>query len=103
MPLVVTKPCKIYYGYQIHELAEGTVVPDGDFANYLRTAGGAPVAEHMDTMPGVPDGSANDVLAWVGDDPARAALAVEAEQKRDKPRSTLVAALEKIPALVGQS
>lgn len=43
----------------------------------------------------VPDGSISDVLDWVGDDPARARAALDAEQaKGDKARSTLVAKLE---------
>lgn len=44
----------------------------------------------------VPDGPAKDVLAWVGDDSDRAVAALEAEELRDQPRSTLVAALEKV-------
>jgi hypothetical protein len=44
----------------------------------------------------VPEGSTDAVLAWVGDDPERAARALAAERDRDKPRSTLVAALEKL-------
>jgi hypothetical protein len=45
---------------------------------------------------GVPDGTASQVLEWVGDDPARAALALAAEAARDKPRILLSAALEKL-------
>lgn len=44
----------------------------------------------------VPDGPAKDVLAWVGDDSDRAVAALEAEEARDQPRTTLVAALEKV-------
>ncbi|GAA2216984.1 hypothetical protein GCM10010400_72870 [Streptomyces aculeolatus] len=36
------------------------------------------------------------VLAWVGDDPARAAEALDAEEARDKPRSTLIKQLSKL-------
>lgn len=46
------------------------------------------------TGDGVPDGSMETVLAWVGDDAVRAALALEAERLREKPRSTLVGQLE---------
>lgn len=42
------------------------------------------------------DGTAADVLAWVGEDPERAEEALEAEQAKDKPRSTLVKQLEKL-------
>lgn len=45
---------------------------------------------------GVPAGGAKDVLAWVGDDPGRARQALEVEQAREKPRTTLVATLTKL-------
>lgn len=48
--------------------------------------------EHGDE---VPDGSAETVLAWVGDDEDRARRALEVEQDREKPRSGLVATLQK--------
>lgn len=44
----------------------------------------------------VPDVDAKELLAWVGDDQARAVRALEAEQAREKPRSTVVTALEKV-------
>ncbi|GFH34295.1 hypothetical protein [Streptomyces pacificus] len=40
--------------------------------------------------------TAAEVLDWVGDDPDRAAEALEAEEAADKPRSTLVKQLKKI-------
>ncbi|MFR9796628.1 hypothetical protein ACL02U_12090 [Streptomyces sp. MS06] len=40
--------------------------------------------------------TAAEVLAWVGDDPERAAEALAAEEERDKPRSTLVRDLSKL-------
>lgn len=45
---------------------------------------------------GVPTGSAKEVLTWVGTDPGRARRAIEAENTRDKPRTTLVAVLTRI-------
>jgi hypothetical protein len=46
---------------------------------------------------GVPDGTAKDVLDWVGDDRQRAGQALEVEQgKGDDARSTLVARLTKL-------
>ena len=42
------------------------------------------------------DGTAADVLAWVDEDPERAAVALAAEQAKEKPRSTLVKQLEKL-------
>lgn len=45
----------------------------------------------------VPDGTAKDVLDWVGDDKERAAMALDLEQaKGDNARSTLVASLTKL-------
>lgn len=44
----------------------------------------------------VPDANKDDLLAWVGDDKDRAARALEAEHERETPRSTVVAALEKV-------
>lgn len=45
----------------------------------------------------VPDGSAKDVIDWVGDDRDRARAALEAEQgKGDDARTTLVAKLTKL-------
>lgn len=43
-----------------------------------------------------PDGTKDDVLAWVGDDRQRAEQALEAEHRRDKPRTTLVDALGRV-------
>lgn len=45
---------------------------------------------------GVPDGTAESVLAWVGDDPERARAALAAEDRREHPRSTLVDKLRKL-------
>lgn len=58
------------------EKVEETVVPEGD-------------------EPPV-DGTIDDLMSWVDDDPERAARALEAEQAKEKPRSTLVKALEKL-------
>lgn len=40
----------------------------------------------------------DDILSQVGDDPDKATAALEAEQGRENPRSTLISALEKIAA-----
>lgn len=91
---------RTYWRYEVHSLAAGQEVPAGEFADHL-VASGAPVLEQDDNTPdvdgdGVPDGSAKDVLGWVGDDPARAALALQAESRRGSPRKALTADLEKI-------
>lgn len=59
--------------------------------------GHEPEGETKDEAP--PEGNAETVLGWVGDNPDRAELALAAEHGRDKPRSTLVA---KLVALTGQ-
>lgn len=46
----------------------------------------------------VPSGSIKKVLAWVGDDPARATAALADELARTKPRPTLLEALTPIAA-----
>lgn len=46
----------------------------------------------------VPEGSAETVLQWVGDDPGRARLALEAEQAKASPRRGLVDRLQKVQA-----
>lgn len=45
----------------------------------------------------VPDGAAEKVLDWVGEDTERAARALEVEQRKDKPRTTLLDQLAKLP------
>lgn len=51
----------------------------------------------------VPAGTVGEVLAWVGDDPGRAGLALEVERARIRPRRTLLDALEGSPAAVPES
>lgn len=55
--------------------------------------------ETIDVEVFVPGGSVADVMDWVGDDVERAQAALDVEQAKDKPRSTLVAQLE---GLLGQ-
>ncbi|GCD37943.1 hypothetical protein OEIGOIKO_05753 [Streptomyces chrestomyceticus JCM 4735] len=55
-----------------------------------KSSGAAPDAE-LDI-----DGTADAVLAWVGDDPERAGDAIELETAKDKPRQTLLKKLGKI-------
>lgn len=43
-----------------------------------------------DVVSAVPDGTVPDVLAWVGDNSARARLAMESEQSKPSPRTSLV-------------
>lgn len=62
-----------------------------------RFADGASEADEADdATPGTVGSTVQEVLDWVGDDNDRAQQAWEAEVERDKPRSTLVKALESI-------
>jgi hypothetical protein len=59
----------------------------------------AALVGYADSSPDeVPDGTAQEVLGWVGDDAAKAAAALAAEQARPQPRKTLRSRLQ---ALVG--
>jgi len=97
-----TEKFSVYWNYQVWALDSGQVV-DGGLADYL-LATGSPVESLDEPEPpvdpdAVPDGTIAQVLDWVGNDPARAARALEAERARDAAdRTTLVAALEKLTA-----
>lgn len=56
------------------------------------------LAENLALKPAdeVPSGTADEVLSWVDGDPERAALAIEAEEQREKPRSVLLGHLRKV-------
>lgn len=108
----VTTATKAYWPKtcQVLEFKTGEEVI-GELADYLATSGVG--VEVLDVVPevepedpdgpgvdidgdGVPEGSAKQVLAWVGDDPVRAAAALEAEAHREKPRTTLAGDLGRI-------
>ncbi|RSR98022.1 hypothetical protein EF913_28240 [Streptomyces sp. WAC04189] len=58
---------------------------------------GGPAHPDPSTPPAPPlDAPVKDLLAWVGEDPARAREVLEAEETKDSPRSTLVKQLQKI-------
>ena len=44
----------------------------------------------------VPEGTASEILGWVGNDKERAKKALEAEQRDEKPRSGLTSDLQRI-------
>lgn len=57
----------------------------------------APAAETTSQDPNaVPDGTTAEVLAWVGDDEARAQAALDKENADESPRKGLTSELEKI-------
>jgi hypothetical protein len=71
----------------------GEVGPDVAPDSPLEVASGPAVDTDGD---GVPEGTAAQILEWVGDNPDRAERALAVESARDKPRSVLTAALEKL-------
>jgi hypothetical protein len=109
MQATVQDDLRFYWNYRVCELPKGEIVT-GDLAAYLLKEGAAvePSDEEaralLEPPPEQPpaeldiDGTAADVLAWVGEDLERAAEALAAEQAKDKPRSTLVKQLEKLAA-----
>ena len=109
------KAVTAYWNYEVRTFPPGEEF-DGDLARHLATTSEEESVEILEADPepepegeeleadggdaDAPDeldidGTAQQVLAWVGDDPERAEEALAAEQAKDKPRSTLVKALEK--------
>ena len=99
-----------YWNYGSHPLKQDDEV-DGELCAYLVVTKSPvepvddearallePVAEEPKEPPAELDidGTAADVLAWVGEDQERAREALTAEQAKEKPRSTLVKQLEKL-------
>lgn len=62
----------------------------------LQAAGGTGDDDLDNLVLAVPQGPNATVLEWVGDDSQKAAAALVAEQASASPRSTLIAALEKL-------
>ncbi|MFI6477367.1 hypothetical protein ACIBH1_05505 [Nonomuraea sp. NPDC050663] len=104
MRIRALQPVKAYWNYQVHELAEGDIVKGG-LAEHLADD---PRVEVLDQPAETPagdgeldiTGTVDEVLAWVGDDPGRAAEAHAAEQAKDTPRSTLLAKLAKLAEII---
>jgi hypothetical protein len=103
MRVVATKDFKTYYRMVSVQVTEGQEF-EGPFAEFL-VNGRCPVdviaadnaSERSDGDGGLDiDGTAAQILDWVGDDPERARAALNAENEKDKPRSTLVKKLEEL-------
>ena len=99
MRIRAREPIRVYWNYQVHQLAEGEVVKGG-LAEHLADS---PCVEVLDQPAPAQqdreldiDATIEAVLAWVGDDEARAAQASVAEAAKDKPRSTLLAKLHEL-------
>lgn len=95
-----TEKFSVYWNYQVWSLAKGETVAGG-LADYLLETGSpverldAPAEAPVDPD-AVPDGTVQQVLDWVGEDQAKAVKALEVEQAAERPRSTLVDALQKL-------
>lgn len=109
MRVRVLEKCSAYFNHGIVLLEEGQQVKGELALHLLRTAANvdpldddATAACSSNTASDGPevseDSTAADILAWVDQDPHRAAEALAAEQGREKPRSTLVKQLEKLAA-----
>jgi len=72
------------------EVEEAKATPDGDLVITLEDIIAAPTTDD------VPDGTVQEVLDWVGPSVLRAIAALDVENLKETPRSTLVAALEEI-------
>lgn len=112
MRVRIVERTKTYWEYAVREFEKGEELL-GDLARHLlenQPEGtvevleadpepvAAPIAPPLedDADPGAdPDGppvegTIDTLMTWVGDDPARAAQALAAEQAKDKPRATVV-------------
>lgn len=78
-------------------------IPKQDLLRMLGVPSGEPEEPASEPAPpppittdGVPDGTVDDVLEWVGDDRDRAQQALDNELTRPTPRTTLVEPLEEL-------
>ena len=114
----VTEKMSVYWNHQLLHLAADEEV-EGEAAIYLARTGAPveivegelppepveqePVEEDATGGPHlVPGATIAEIMSWVGEDPARAKAALEAEEAREKPRATLVAKLEPLAAQVDE-
>ncbi|MFL4947486.1 hypothetical protein ACJ6WE_08950 [Streptomyces sp. MMS24-I31] len=107
MRVRVRKPFTAYWNYAITEFKEGAEL-EGEQARHfadnapegsveILEADPEPAPAPKPSEPVQPegdeppvDGTIDDLMAWVDGDPDRAGRALEAEQAKDKPRSTVV-------------
>lgn len=115
MRVTADEKLRIFYNHVPVDIAEGEEL-DGDFAVFLLerrapvtpvddeahahlhalTSGDEPTAgaDHPPSL-GVPEGTVDEIMEWVGDDPAKALRALEAETA-GKARKSLIGKLEKL-------
>lgn len=106
MRVRVNEKIKIFHGHVPTQLEVGQEV-GGSLAAMLlaqapgkvtRLDGSSPASDPEPPPPVELDleATAAEVLAWVGEDPERAAQALTVEEAREKPRSTLLKQLDKL-------
>ncbi|MGW1160366.1 hypothetical protein ACWD48_19540 [Streptomyces sp. NPDC002519] len=117
MRVRVTRQFTAYWNYAITEFREGAELegdqarhfvdnaPEGSLEILEADPEPAPApkerpAEPVQTEGDEPpvDGTIDDLMSWVDGDPDRASQALDAEQSKDKPRSTVV---KRLSALAG--
>jgi hypothetical protein len=84
----------------------GVPEPDVEVVEEISEVEAQAIAEHVNRVTeagddDVPDGTANEIMEWVGEDIARGERALAVELKRDPQRSTLVAKLSNLLARLG--
>jgi hypothetical protein len=121
MRVRINEKCRVFHGHVPHDLEEGQEVT-GSLAEMLLTRAPMKVTRVDAEAPEEPpahrepcvdgdicgddqcppeldiDASVAKVLEWVGEDRARADEALAAEKYKEKPRATLVKALEQLLA-----
>lgn len=106
MRVRINEKLRVFHGHVPHDLNKGQEV-SGSLAEMLLTRAGKKVTRIDDggeeVAPEPPadqeldiDAGVGKILAWVGEDSERAAEALAAEQAKEKPRPTLVKALEQL-------
>jgi hypothetical protein len=112
MRVRMLRTTRAYWNYEVRAFNEGEEL-EGDLARYLavnapegsvEVTEADPEPEQVPEPPQAPadddpgaggdeppvDGTIDALMAWVDNDPERAAAALAAEQAKDKPRSTVV-------------
>lgn len=89
-------------GWTVDETQDTAGTSDAavEAARDLLVGAGWTVTPPLEPVGEVPDGPVDDVLRWVGNSRDAAQAALDAEQSRPNPRTTLIAALEKLAAPV---
>lgn len=107
MRAIANEKISVFFGHVPVTIQQGEEVSGELAAFLLKSAPKKVTSSEPAAAPAVDGGldieaTAADVLAWVGEEPERAAEALDAELAKDKPRSTLVKQLEKLADAGGE-